>query len=122
MEAKATLHGPGLLTLRSLIQPGRRPNRAHWRPLHSQDSTHTRYVPIKWSTPAMIKSGAGLASHLQGNRSCGNTEREPLFLIPISWKWFLRKRRYSAGLMMAVARTMKWLSHERWVKGVAQYH
>jgi hypothetical protein len=54
----------------------------------------------------MIKSGACLASHLQGSRLCGNTEIKPIFQIPISRKWFLRKRRYSAGWMMVVARTM----------------
>jgi hypothetical protein len=67
----------------------------------------------------MIKSGACLVSHLQVCRPCGNTEIEPIFQIPISWKWFLRKRRYSAGWMMEVARTMKWLfSHERWSRGL----
>jgi hypothetical protein len=71
----------------------------------------------------MIKNGAGLVPHLQGCRLCENTEIEPIFLIPIPGKWFLRKRRYSAGLMMAVARTMKWLfSHERWVQAAAQYY
>jgi hypothetical protein len=66
----------------------------------------------------MIKNGVCLVFHLQSSRSCGNTEREPLFQIPIFWQWFLRKRRYSAGLMMAVARTVKWLfSHERWPRG-----
>jgi len=107
MEAKAILHGPILLILRSPILPGRRPNRAHRRPLHSQNSTHTRYVPIKWSTSAMIKSGACLVSHPQGCRLCRNTERGPIFQIPISWKWFLRKRPCSAGWMMVADQTMR---------------
>src|SRR5436305_9890387 len=52
---------------------------------------------------AMIKSEVCLMLPLQ-HRSCGKTEPEYIFLMPVCRKWILRLRRWSDGLRMAAHR------------------
>ena len=85
----------------SSIQNGRPPDRGHRSPHHFQDSIPIPYAPIRWCTPAMIRSAACPVLSLPGQTSSSSTEASSIFLIPARGKRLMRLRLSNDGSMMA---------------------
>jgi hypothetical protein len=74
----------------SSIQNGRPPDRGHRPPRHSQGSTPIPGAPIRWCTPAMIRSAACSALPLSRQKSYSNTKAGTIFLMPVCRKRLMR--------------------------------
>src|SRR5579884_1928219 len=85
----------------SSIQNGRPPDRDHRSPRHSQDRIPIPGAPIRWCTPAMIRSAACPVLLLPSQKSYSNTEAGSIFLMPVRRKRLMRLRPANDGVMMA---------------------